>query len=190
MSFEWLSSVAAVGTFVVITATAVAAVIQLRHLRTQNQLTGLLTVLARVEDSNFNAWVDAAREVLKEKLPDPQYRLDVQRGTMHRRDNPWLNLGNSYDWVGSLIKHGLIPAETFMDVYSYRILKAWDLMEDVVALSRREDGPGIWENFEYLVVLARAWAAKHPKGAYPKHASRLEVPDRWLAIDAGAQARV
>jgi hypothetical protein len=43
------STAAAIGTFIVIAATAIAAV-QLRHLRTQNQLTGLLTVLARVED--------------------------------------------------------------------------------------------------------------------------------------------
>ncbi len=184
MSLELLSTVAAVGTFVVIAATAAAAVVQLRHLRAQNQLTGLLTVLARVEDSNFNNWVDATREELEANLSDGQYRLRVQDGTMRRKDNPWLNLGNSYDWVGSLIKHGLIPAETFMDVYCYRVLKAWELMEDVVVISRRKDGPGIWENFEYLVVLARDWVAKHPRGSYPKRVPRLELQDRWLAVDA------
>jgi len=61
MSQEILSTAAAIGTFVVIAATAIAAVVQLRHLRAQNQLTGLLTVLARVEDPQFNEWVDAAR---------------------------------------------------------------------------------------------------------------------------------
>lgn len=184
MSQETLSTAAAVGTFLVIAATAIAAVIQLRHLRAQNQLTGLLTVLARVEDSNFNAWVDAAREMLKTKLLDQQYRLDVQHGTMDRADNPWLNLGNSYDWVGSLVKHGLIPADTFLDVYSYRLLKAWDIVEDVVAISRRDQGPGIWENFEYLVVLARQWQAKHPDGVYPKNRPRLAIQDKFLNLDS------
>ncbi|HEV2038155.1 MAG TPA: hypothetical protein VGQ96_06055, partial [Candidatus Eremiobacteraceae bacterium] len=59
-------------------------------------------------------------------------------------------LGNSYDWVGSLVKHGLIPAEAVLDVYSWRILRAWELMEDVVAISRREDGPGIWKTSSIL----------------------------------------
>jgi hypothetical protein len=53
MSFEALSALAAVGTFVVITATAIAAMVQLRHLRTSNQLTGLLNILGRSEDPIF-----------------------------------------------------------------------------------------------------------------------------------------
>ena len=50
MTQETLNTVATVGTFIVIAATAIAAVVQLGHLRDQNQLTGLLTVLERVED--------------------------------------------------------------------------------------------------------------------------------------------
>jgi len=53
---EVLSTTAAIGTFVVIAATAIAAVVQLRHLHASNQLTGLLTVLARVENPTFNEW--------------------------------------------------------------------------------------------------------------------------------------
>jgi hypothetical protein len=74
MSQESLSTAAAIGTFIVIAATAIAAVLQLRHLRAQNQLTGLLTVLARVEDPQFNEWVDGARETIKSRMSDPAYR--------------------------------------------------------------------------------------------------------------------
>ncbi len=68
MSFQLIDSVAAVGTFIVIAATAIAAVIHLRHLRVSNQLQGLLTVLARVEDANFNHRVDQARGILNDRL--------------------------------------------------------------------------------------------------------------------------
>src|ERR1700730_4813464 len=110
----------------VIGATAVSAVIQLRHLRASNQLEGLLTVLARVEDPSFNAWVDGARRVLEENMPHPNYRGKIANLTYDRENNPWLNLANSYEWVGSLVKNGLIPEESFMDVYAFRILRAWE----------------------------------------------------------------
>ncbi|MDQ6824606.1 MAG: hypothetical protein M3007_03980 [Candidatus Eremiobacteraeota bacterium] len=183
MSLETLTSIATIGTFVILTASAIAAIVQLQHLRAQNQLTGLLNVLERVEDSRFNEWVDAARDELNANIENPEFRLEVERGVMQRKDNPWLNLGNSYDWVGSLVKHKLIPADAVMDVYSLRILRAWEIMRDVVAISRRQDGPGVWENFEYLAVLAKQWASKKAQGAYPKNFPRMPLPDRWLEAD-------
>lgn len=185
MSQETLSTVAGIGTFIVIAATAIAAVVQLRHLRAQNQLTGLLTVLARVEDPQFNAWVDGAREMLKSNISDPDYRSSILAGTFERKDNPWLNLANSYDWVGSLVKHNLIPEEALLDVYYGRVIGAWEIIEGVVPLVRRRGGPAVWENFEFLVVQARKWGAQHPQGAYPKGTSRLKIDVTWPELASG-----
>jgi len=179
MSQETLSTAAAIGTFVVIAATAIAAVIQLRHLREGNQLTGLLTVLARVDDPQFNEWVDGAREMIKSRMPDPAYRRAILDGTVERKNNPWLNLANSYDWVGSLVKHKLIPEESLLDMYANRITQAWDIVEGIVPLVRKRLGPGAWENFEYLVVQAREWNAQHAQGAYPKGVPRLQIDVTW-----------
>jgi hypothetical protein len=179
MPQETLSTAAAIGTFIVIAATAIAAIVQLRHLRAQNQLTGLLTVFARVEDPQSNEWVDAAREMIKSRLPDPAYRRSIVDGTFERKNNPWLNLANSYDWVGSLVKHDLIPEESLLDVYSGRIVQAWGIIESIVPLVRRRSGPVVWENFEYLVVRAREWNLQHAAGTYPKGVPRLQVDVTW-----------
>ncbi len=179
MSQETLATAAAIGTFIVIAATAVAAVVQLRHLRAQNQLTGLLTVLARVEDPQFNEWVDNARQVVADRLPDPAYRRAILDGTFDRKNNAWLNLANSYDWVGSLVKHNLIPEESLLDVYSFRVTQAWEIIEGIVPLVRSRSGPVVWENFEYLVVRAREWNAQHAEGAYPKGVPRLRIDVTW-----------
>jgi hypothetical protein len=184
MSEQLLSTIAAVGTFVVIAATAVAAIVQLRHLRAQNQLTGLLTVLARVEDPQFNEWVDGARKVLDARLSDPAYRQSILDGTFERRDNPWLNLANSYDWVGSLVKHNLIPEEALLDVYSFRVTQAWEIVEPLVPLIRSRAGNAVWENFEYLVVRARAWGLQNADGAYPKGTPRLQIDASWPELQA------
>jgi len=184
MSLEVLSTAAAIGTFVVIGTTAIAAVIQLRHLRAQNQLTGLLTVLARVEDPHFNEWVDGARELLKSRLSDPAYRRSIMDGTFERKNNPWLNLANSYDWVGSLVKHQLIPEESMLDVYAGRVIHAWNIVEGIVPLVRSRAGPGVWENFEYLVVRAQEWSQQHANGAYPRGVPRLKVDITWPELSS------
>lgn len=184
MSLEALNSVAAVGTFVVIGATAIAAVIQLRHLRASNQLQGLLTVLARVEDANFNEWVDGARRLIAERMPDPAYRRSIVDGTFETSNNPWLNLANSYEWVGSLVRQGLISEAAFMDVYSSVVIRAWRIVEEITALRRRKSGPAIWENFEYIFVRAQMWEDRYPSGAYPKAVPRAKIADKWLSADA------
>jgi hypothetical protein len=185
MSQETLGTVAAVGTFVVIAATAIAAIVQLRHLRAQNQLTGLLTVLARVEDPQFNEWVDGARNVITARISDPVFRRSIVDGTFERNRNPWLNLANSYDWVGSLVKHNLIPEEALLDVYSGRAIQAWKIIEPIVPLVRKRGGRGVWENFEFLFVRANEWVKHHPEGVYPKGVPRVNISTTWPEVAEG-----
>lgn len=192
---EILNTAAAIGTFVVIGATAIAAVIQLRHMRASNQLEGLLSVLARVEDTNFNTWLTDTQRQLPGLLGDPAYVRSVIDNTFDR-SVAWLQLGNSYDWVGSLVKNRLIPEEAFLDVYNFRVIQAWQLMVPITVLARHNVGDSIWENFEYLYVRALGWAERHVNGNYPRHVPRAVLPnlaatfphgylDRDYAVRAG-----
>lgn len=189
MSLEALSTTAAVGTFIVIAATAIAAVVQLRHLRVSNQLQGLLTVLARVEDPSFNAWVDGARSLVNERIGDAEYWQHWGTGTFERRDNPILNLGNSYEWVGGLVRRNLIPEDPFMDIYSDRVQSAWNIVEPVVAVIRLRNS-GAWTNFEYLAVRADAYARKFPEGEYPGGIPRKRFSETSRALAAGIRERI
>jgi hypothetical protein len=176
MSLEVVNTIAAVGTFVVIGTTAIAAVIQLRHMRASNQLEGLLSVLARVEDKNFNTWLTETQQQLPELLGDSDYVQSVIENTFDRSVS-WLQLGNSYDWVGSLVKNRLIPVDAFLDVYSFRVIQAWELMEPITVLARHETSDAIWENFEYLYIASLNWSARHGKGNYPTHVRRAPLPN-------------
>jgi hypothetical protein len=179
-----LNTAATIATLIVITVTAVAAYVQLRHMRMANQLEALLTVLARVENADFGRMVDGARAVLAEKLPDPAFRRTLEEGKVERTNNPWLNLGNSYEWVGSLVRSGLVEEGPYMDIYADRVVDAWEIMRDAIAIIRRRTGPGVLENFEYLYVRAQAYVAKHPNGVYPSDTPRAELHDRWAEADA------
>ncbi|HET7815919.1 MAG TPA: hypothetical protein VFL13_16270 [Candidatus Baltobacteraceae bacterium] len=172
---EILNTAAAIGTFVVITATAVAAVFQLRHMRAANQLQGLLTVLARVEDSGINAWFTETQRQLPGMLSDPEYVRSLLDFTFDR-NVAWLQLGNSYDWIGSLVKNGLISESAFLDVYTFRVIQAWELLKPIVVIGRRNATAALWDSFEYLFVRAQQWRTQYPEGTYPEGVERAPLP--------------
>ena len=179
-----LNTAATLLTLVVIIVTAAAAFVQLRHMRASNQLQGLLTVLARVENADFGTWVDGARRMLTEGMPDPAFRRRIEDGTVERANNPWLNLANSYEWVGSLVRRGLIEEDPYMDIYADRVLAAWELCRDAIAIVRRRSGSSALENFEYLYVRACHYNDRHPNGVYPAHTPRAALRDPWAETDA------
>jgi hypothetical protein len=141
-------------------------------------------VIERVESANFNQLVDGARQVLGEKLSNPAYRRSIEDGTVDRTSNPWLNLCNSYEWVGSLVRQGLIEEEPIMDIYADRIIAAWKTTSPAIAVARRGRDASVLENFEYLYVRASEYVARHPQGMYPAHVPRAELRDPWAEADA------
>lgn len=183
MSSAEISTLVGLGTFIVITITAIAAVIQLRHLRRANELDGLLSVVARVDSVDFQSCVDGTRRLVKERLPDPEYRRSLLEGTYERQNNPWLQLANSYEWLGTLVRWRLIPEAALMDMYAPRIISAWKTLEPIVAIVRRlPENSGLLENFEYLYVRSRHSLDSAPS-RYPAHTPRARIEDPWAEED-------
>lgn len=172
---EYLNTIAAVGTFVVIAATAIAALVQLRHLRTSNQLAGLLDIIARLEDEKIYQLETATRRELPAMLADPEYLESVADGTFDR-NVAWLQLGNRHERIGSLLKYRLIPEEPFMDVYASIVTQNWERLRPILARLRSTRGPNIWENFEFMYVRAMEFNSRHEGGNYPRGTPRADVP--------------
>ena len=179
---EILNTVAAVGTFVVISATAIAAVVQLRHLRANNQLEGLLDIVGRIEDQN--RWIDETRRQLPAMLADPAYVQSVADRTFDR-NVAWLQLGNRNERIGSLLKYRLIPEDPFLDVYYAIVMQTWEIMLPMTALLRSTASQNIWENFEYLYVRSKSFGERYKYGNYPKGVPRAKVPAfQFSEVDA------
>lgn len=185
---EILNTAAAIATFTVIAATAIAAVIQLRHMRANNQLVGLLDVLSRVENETSNRWLTEAQRDLPKLMADPQYIRSVVDNTFDR-SVAWLQLGNHYERVGSLLKYGLIPEAPFLDVYNERAIQAWEVLLPMTSLKRQRSA-AIWENFEYMYVRAKQWLERHKDGNYPAGVPRANVPPFRFPQSAEEQRRV
>ncbi len=188
MSLEVLNTVATLGTFFVIAATAVAALIQLRHARSSNQIAALNELRESQQTDHFIKALHCLYTELPLLIQDPEFRYQLG----HRQDrtakfNEVISsieaVGDSYENIGLLAKTGLVDRRILLDIYPMLVIDAWTALLDVTAILRAHYGSSLWENFEYLVVLSQDWNAAHADGTYPRGMRRIEVPTRWQSED-------
>lgn len=175
MTVETWSAVFAGGTFVVIAATAIAAIVQLRHLRAGNQLSMLITIMQMWNSSEMQEHIMFARETLPGKLGDPGFLAPFALRRLSRIEHPELLVADFFEQIGCYVKHGLMDESAWLDVASPQVTTCWDAIEPAIYKMREGFGDSAYENFEYLAVRARIWSKRHPHGAYPKGTPRMAV---------------
>lgn len=201
MSFESLNAVAPLVTVIIVAATAIAALVQLKHLRAGNQINAMLSIGEELSGKMFSDAGDLVRYRLAAALEDPLYReyevamslgkpapeVDAEYVALRRAS---LVVGNGYEELGILVKRGIIDRDTFLDRYCYLITTAWKRLEPVTALTREAMGNDwAWENFEYLAVLSEDWMVKQATGTYPRGMRRMKLTNRWPLPAAAAPSR-
>jgi Domain of unknown function (DUF4760) len=189
MSLELVNTLATFGTFLVIAGTAIAAIVQLRHARSSNQIEALAELREGSETPEMQAAQRFVRHDLNEKLKDAAFRYQiVNQGTMApENQSSWTEItrvGNFYENMGALVKSRLADKDLVLDIFSTQVLNNWKWLIPITALVRasRNDN-SIWENFEYLTVLSQDWETANPNGAYPVGVRRLELDYPWLEAD-------
>ena len=185
MSLELVSVLAAVGTFIVIGATAVAAVVQLRHLRASNQLDALLALEREFRSEDLQESFRFVQSELVFKLRDRDYREELERiGFIDTRKHFEVNVLNWFNELGALFKNDLVDETAFMDLFSRLAVQYWEILAPAIAILRRRRGPAQYHSFEYLAIRARKWLSDHPQGAFPKGMTRIPILDEFLEEDA------
>jgi hypothetical protein len=188
MSLELVNTLATFGTFVVIAATAIAAVVQLRHARSSNSIAALNELRETRETPHFEEANHFVSTQLAAKLQDPAFRYQFGKPAARTDEmRPFISeantIGNYYEGVGVLVKAGLVERELIMQLWADNVRIAWDNLAPLAAIHRQRAGDAVWENFEYLTVLAQDWIAAHAKGTYPAGARRLVLSYPWLDAD-------
>jgi hypothetical protein len=167
---ELLNTAFAGGTFIVITATAITATIQLQHLRASNQLVALTTMLADWQRPQLQEWLRFARWELAERLKDREFVKSLENPD--RTKHPELLLADYFELVGTCMKYGLLQKASFIDATCGPIVSAYRSMQPVIEIMRRSD-PRSYENFEYLATECKLFADRHSSGTYPKNFPRF-----------------
>jgi hypothetical protein len=174
MSLEVLSTVFAGLTFAVIAATAIAAIVQLRHLRASNQMNALLALMELWQSPEMQRYFQYTYSELPNKLKDPEFLDDYGGGPMRRADHPELMVADFWEQIGTFAKHGLLQEASWLDAASSQVLRSWQIMEPLIAARRKKDGSrAAFENFEYLAVRAALWTLRYPDGNWRRGLPRM-----------------
>jgi len=196
MSLEVLSTVASIGTFVVIGATAIAALVQLRHMRSSNQIAALTEVRETLESDRFAQARRYALEVVPKLVSDPAGREQLGAPPPMSQELESIRmLANFFENVGAFVRYGIIDRELACDVWSFVVVDTWENLEPAIAI-RRQRFPQVWTNFEWLAVICEDWQRRHPDGAVPPGQRRMQLSERsrnavtaWQAEQGNASER-
>jgi hypothetical protein len=179
MEADWVTAIATAGTFVVIAASAAAALVQLRHMRGSNQIVALTECRETLESPAFR---DAQRFVsyeLPKRLRDP---AEARRAAQLPFTGEYEAIGtvaNFFESMGLFVKTGIIDKHIACDFWSYVVLRNWEALLPITTYVRAQIGePALWENFEYMAALSKAYQRLHPT-SYP-HGMPKMPEDRSL----------
>jgi hypothetical protein len=189
MSLELINTFATLGTFLVIAATAGAALVQLRHARSGNLIEALAEMRQELASAEMTAALSFVRFDLSERLKDPAFRYQMTNLANLTENNKLARIyisrvANYYEGLGALVKSELAEKRFVLDssLTTLGALVIWNQISPVIAMFRLSE-PSAYENFEYLIVLAQDWKAKHPNGTYPAGVRRAEMSYPWLEDD-------
>ena len=188
MSIDKLSLLLNAITLLVIIATAMAGLIQLRHLRHQNTLNAELAVLQSWNEPQFREWRLFIGGELQTKLKDPAFLAEYDAPEVDRSRHPELYACDWMEQIGSYLKYGLFDADVLLDVTSTSINRLWNQLAPAIERMRVTRGDTLYENFEYWAATGRLWAKAHPHGGYPKNVPRMRDL-KGVGTGAGAAFR-
>lgn len=190
MSPELLTAFATLGTVVVIGASAVAALIQLRHMRASNELEALLALQKDFQSPPIQASLQYVQEQLPHEMQEESYRDQLSAlGFISVERHPELLACNWFTQMGTFLKHGLISESTVMDLYARLIRYYWNALAPAIAIMRRKRGDGQYSEFEYLALRASGWLEQHSDGVFPHSVTRPPLADPWKETDAQREER-
>ena len=164
---------ATLGTFVVITASAIAALLQLRHTRGSNQILALTECRERLESDEFQNARRFVSKELPELMKDPEILKKLEGTSFPDELRPAGNVANFFESMGAFVRFKIIDRTIACDLWCGVVLASWEGVLPITRARRRHD-PGVWENFEYLAVLSKQFVEQSPS-SYPRRMARMPL---------------
>jgi hypothetical protein len=182
MSAEWVTAAGTVGTFAVIAASAIAALMQLRHMRSGNAISLLTSYNNEFDTQEFQLAFAYVRSELPERLKEDSVLDELAKAPPFVGEFAAIRtIANFFEDMGAFAFVNLLDERIVCTLYSENVTSAWKSIAPVAALLRYKlNSPSIWENFEYFAVRASAFTARYPSGLYPKNLERMPVDDRLV----------
>ncbi|HEY8320479.1 MAG TPA: hypothetical protein VIG46_01635 [Candidatus Baltobacteraceae bacterium] len=175
MSAEWLTAIASLLTLVIFAVAAFAALRQIRHMRSGNQVAALLPLVERYREAEVQASLNYVLSSLRTDMEDPEVRDGVRAIPVHGKATAALGIFNFYESIGALVCANTLDLELVLRYFNTP-LDMWTIGEQYIAVSRETRGDEVFENFEAMVVLQQDFERRHGVSMYPKGMRRLVLP--------------
>ena len=178
MSPEWLTAAGTLGTFVVIAASAVAALMQLRHMGRGNQIAAYNECRETMDSTEFRNALYFIRTLLPQRLrDDPAICDEILRGGFAGEYGGIRLVANLIESMGLFVRTGMMDERIACELWSGIVLDTWNSLRPLIAVVRKDYSPGVWTNFEYMTVLAKRFNKQFPDGEYPAGVERLPLDE-------------
>lgn len=167
MSAEWVTAIATAGTFVVIAASAMAALFQLRHMRGSNQIVALTECRETLESPEFRSAQRFVSYELPDRLNDPIEARKAAQIPFVGEYEAIATVANFFESMGLFVKTGIIDRHIACDFWSFVVLRNWHALLPITSYVRDKLAqPALWENFEYMAALSERYQREYPS-SYP-----------------------
>lgn len=187
MTAEWLTAASALATLFVIGVTAYAALRQIRHMRSGNQVAALLPLTDKYQTPEMQQSQQYVMSGgLKRDLQDRDARRGAQAIPQFGVTRKAMAILNFYESVGALVTARVLDIDLVLRYFTLPS-DMWESSTEYIAVTRRKRGPDVFENLEALVALERRYTAKRGSSLYPKHLPRIAVADSFALEDAAIQ---
>jgi len=184
MSLEAWSTAASIGTFLVIATTAIAALIQLRHLRSSNQIAAITDLQHTFQSESFVYKRNDLVTLVPKLIADPAGRAKLGADIFPEELGGMRDVGNFFEVLGAFVKLRIVDRRIICDLWDGIIFRTWKALEPVIMIRREISWPGTWTNFEYLAVICEESVTKQPGGKYPRGIRRMKIDERSSAAAA------
>lgn len=188
MSFEAVQTAASLLTAAIIGATAIAALIQLRHIRASNELSAFNEALELWHSPPLQAGFTFIQRELKRKMEDQQFRAELDTdGVVDHAAHPDLYVCDFFDNIGVMVSLGMMREDVILHPAGQLIATLWTTLSPTIAIMRRKRGRQLYVSLEYLATRAIAWQRRYPDGFQAGGWNRLPNPDVWYDADRSAR---
>ncbi len=184
MSLEAWSTVASFGTFLVIASTAIAALVQLRHTRSSNQIVAVTEMRETIESDRFREARRFVVEQMPKLLADPAERNKLGGEIFPPEWDAVRDVANFFETMGAFVKLGIVDEALVTDLWDGVVFGYWKQLEPVTMIRRDVSSPGLWDNFEYLAVICEDSLSKTNGDHYPRGIRRMKIDKTSLDIVA------
>jgi len=189
MSPDQLNLMISAATLAVLLAAAVAAIVQLRHIRASNESATFSSVFRLWYSPDVQRGLGFVQHDLEAKMKDPAFRAELDTaGAVDHERHPELNVIDYFDNISLYVVLGNVREAMILLPAAQLVEQLWETLSPTIAIMRRRRGRQLYASFEYVVARARVWNARYPDGYTPKGFARLPNPDVWQDADVAGHS--